>query len=97
MPGSWYSAMSTYAVSLGRRSLISSTSIHRNFAERLGASPVRARARTIDQAVQAGQLSASEAAAWWAGLKRAAEAERFFSAVLGFIAAGRKAQATGRP
>ena len=46
---------------------------------------------TIDQAVQAGQLSPSEAAAWWAGLKRAADAETFFSAVLGFIAAGRKA------
>jgi len=44
---------------------------------------------TIDRAVQAGQLSAREAAAWWAGLERAAEAETFFSAVLGFIAAGR--------
>ncbi|HKS43902.1 MAG TPA: methyltransferase domain-containing protein, partial [Amycolatopsis sp.] len=46
---------------------------------------------TIDQAVQAGQLSASEAAAWWAGLEQAGEAETFFSAVMGFIAAGRKA------
>jgi ubiquinone/menaquinone biosynthesis C-methylase UbiE len=46
---------------------------------------------TIDRAVQAGQLSAREAAAWWAGLERAGEAETFFSAVLGFIAAGRKA------
>lgn len=46
---------------------------------------------TIDRAVQAGQVSASEAAAWWSGLERAAEAETFFSAVLGFIAAGRKA------
>jgi ubiquinone/menaquinone biosynthesis C-methylase UbiE len=46
---------------------------------------------TIDQAVQAGQLSASEAAAWWTGLERAGEAETFFSAVIGFIAAGRKA------
>lgn len=45
---------------------------------------------TIDRAVQAGQLSASEAAAWWAGLERAGEAETFFSAVMGFIAAGRK-------
>jgi ubiquinone/menaquinone biosynthesis C-methylase UbiE len=45
---------------------------------------------TIDQAVQAGQISASEVAAWWAALERAAEAETFFSAVLGFIAAGYK-------
>jgi hypothetical protein len=46
---------------------------------------------TINRAVQAGQLSAQEAAAWWAGLERAGETETFFSAVLGFIAAGRKA------
>src|SRR6516225_1928657 len=45
---------------------------------------------TIDQAVQADQVSASEAAAWWAALERAAEAETFFSAVLGFIATGYK-------
>jgi ubiquinone/menaquinone biosynthesis C-methylase UbiE len=45
---------------------------------------------TIDRAVQAGQISASEVAAWWADLERAAEAETFFSAVLGFIAAGCK-------
>ena len=47
---------------------------------------------TIDRAVQAGQVSASEAAAWWAGLERAGEAETFFSAILGFIAAGCKAK-----
>jgi ubiquinone/menaquinone biosynthesis C-methylase UbiE len=46
---------------------------------------------TIDQAVPAGQVSASEVAAWWAALERAAEAGTFFSAVLGFIAAGCKA------
>jgi ubiquinone/menaquinone biosynthesis C-methylase UbiE len=46
---------------------------------------------TIDRAVQAGQVSPGEAAAWWAALERAAETEAFFSAVLGFIAAGRKA------
>ena len=51
---------------------------------------------TIDRAIQAGQVSASEAAAWWAALERAAEAEAFFSAVLGFIAAGYKGVATGR-
>jgi len=51
---------------------------------------------TIDRAVQAGQVSASEAAAWWAALERAAEAETFLSAVLGFIAAGYKSVATGR-
>ena len=45
---------------------------------------------TIDRAVQAGQASASEAAAWWAALEQAAEAETFFSAVLGFVAAGHK-------
>ena len=33
-------------------------------------------------------LVVSEVAAWWAALERAAEAEAFFSAVLGFIAAG---------
>jgi ubiquinone/menaquinone biosynthesis C-methylase UbiE len=46
---------------------------------------------TLDRAVQASRVSAREAAAWWAALERAAEAETFFSAVLGFIAAGRKA------
>ena len=45
---------------------------------------------TIDRAVQAGQISASEVAAWWAALEQAAEAETFFSAVLGFIATGYK-------
>jgi ubiquinone/menaquinone biosynthesis C-methylase UbiE len=45
---------------------------------------------TIDRAVQAGQVTADEVAAWWGALTRAAEAETFFSAVLGFIAAGRK-------
>jgi ubiquinone/menaquinone biosynthesis C-methylase UbiE len=45
---------------------------------------------TIDRAVQAGQVSAEEAATWWAALTQAAEAETFFSAVLGFIASGRK-------
>jgi ubiquinone/menaquinone biosynthesis C-methylase UbiE len=45
---------------------------------------------TIDRARQAGQVTAEEVAAWWAALTRAAETETFFSAVLGFIAAGRK-------
>ena len=45
---------------------------------------------TIDRAVQSGQVTAGEVAAWWATLTRAAEAEAFFSAVLGFIVAGRK-------
>jgi ubiquinone/menaquinone biosynthesis C-methylase UbiE len=45
---------------------------------------------TIDRAVQAGQITAEEMTAWWALLTRAAEAETFFTAVLGFIAAGRK-------
>jgi ubiquinone/menaquinone biosynthesis C-methylase UbiE len=51
---------------------------------------------TIDRAVQASQISASEAAAWWAALERAAEAGTFFSAVLGFIAVGHKGVAMGR-
>jgi ubiquinone/menaquinone biosynthesis C-methylase UbiE len=46
---------------------------------------------TIDRAVHAGQITAEEVTGWWAALTRAAEAETFFSAVLGFIAAGRKA------
>jgi len=51
---------------------------------------------TIGQVVQAGQASASQAAAWWAALERAAEAETFFSAVLEFITAGYKGIAMGR-
>jgi len=43
---------------------------------------------TIDRARQAGRVTAGEVAGWWAALSEAAEA--FFSAVLGFIAAGRK-------
>lgn len=46
---------------------------------------------TIDQARQAGQLSAGEVATWWAALEQAAEAGTFFSAALGFIAVGGKA------
>jgi hypothetical protein len=45
---------------------------------------------TIDRAVQAGQVTAEEVAAWWAALERAGETEMFFTAVLGFIAAGCK-------
>ena len=45
---------------------------------------------TIDRARQAGQLTAGEVADWWPALSRAAETETFFSAGLGFIAAGRK-------
>jgi ubiquinone/menaquinone biosynthesis C-methylase UbiE len=45
---------------------------------------------TIDRARQSGQVTADEVAAWWGAMTRAAEAETFFSAVLGFIAAGRK-------
>jgi hypothetical protein len=40
--------------------------------------------------VHAGQISASDVAAWWAALERVAEADTFFSAVLSFIAAGYK-------
>ena len=45
---------------------------------------------TIDRARQAGQVTASEVAAWWAALEQAAEADTFFSASLGFIASGHK-------
>jgi hypothetical protein len=45
---------------------------------------------TIDRAVQAGQVTASQVAAWWAALERAAESETFFAVNLGFIAAGCK-------
>jgi ubiquinone/menaquinone biosynthesis C-methylase UbiE len=46
---------------------------------------------TIDRAVQVGQISAGEVAAWWAALEQAAAVGTFFSAVLGFIAVGHKA------
>jgi hypothetical protein len=45
---------------------------------------------TIDRARQAGQITASDVAAWWAAMERAAEAQTFFAANLGFIVAGRK-------
>ena len=51
----------------------------------------RLNAGTIDRAVRAGALTAAESAAWWAGLERAAADGTFFSANLGFIAAGEKA------
>ena len=49
---------------------------------------------TIDRAVQAGQITAEEVTAWWAPLTQAAEAETFFTAVLGFTSAGRQALVT---
>jgi ubiquinone/menaquinone biosynthesis C-methylase UbiE len=45
---------------------------------------------TIDRARQAGQITAGDVAAWWAAMERAAEAQTFFAANLGFIVAGRK-------
>ena len=51
---------------------------------------------TVDRAMEAGQVNASEVAVWWAALEQAAEAGMFFSAVLGFIAVGYKDVATGR-
>jgi ubiquinone/menaquinone biosynthesis C-methylase UbiE len=45
---------------------------------------------TINRAVQAGRVTAEEAAAWWAALERAGESDTFFTAVLGFIAVGSK-------
>jgi ubiquinone/menaquinone biosynthesis C-methylase UbiE len=45
---------------------------------------------TLDRAMQAGQVTASDVAAWWAALEQAAKAQTFFAANLGFIAAGCK-------
>src|ERR1022692_905823 len=45
---------------------------------------------TIDRAMQAGQVTASEVDAWWAALDQTAEADTFFFASLGFIASGHK-------
>ena len=45
---------------------------------------------TLDRAVQAGEIAPDEVAAWWDGLERAAEAETFFVANLGFIVVGHK-------
>jgi ubiquinone/menaquinone biosynthesis C-methylase UbiE len=45
---------------------------------------------TVDRARQAGQVTVSDATAWWAALERSAQAETFFSAVLGFVVAGYK-------
>ena len=45
---------------------------------------------TIQRALEAGQITASEVAAWWAALEEAAESEMFFSANLGFIVTGHK-------
>ena len=47
-------------------------------------------AGTIARAAQAGLITPTEVAAWWATLKSAAATETFFSANLGFIAIGRK-------
>lgn len=45
---------------------------------------------TIGKALQAGQLTAAEAGAWWDGLKQAADEGTFLVANLGFIVAGYK-------
>ena len=45
---------------------------------------------TIDRAMQAGQIAAGEVTAWWAALERAAQAETFFAANIGFIVVGHK-------
>jgi ubiquinone/menaquinone biosynthesis C-methylase UbiE len=50
---------------------------------------------TLDRAVQAGQITAGEVAAWWTALEQAAEAQTFFAANLGFIVAGYKPQSGG--
>jgi ubiquinone/menaquinone biosynthesis C-methylase UbiE len=45
---------------------------------------------TIQRAVQAGRITAGDAAAWWSGLGDAARTDTFFTVNLGFIVAGRK-------
>ena len=45
---------------------------------------------TIQQGVDSGQITASEVAAWWEALEKAADSETFFSANLGFIVTGEK-------
>jgi ubiquinone/menaquinone biosynthesis C-methylase UbiE len=45
---------------------------------------------TIAAAVNAGQLSAADAAGWWLALEESAGAETFLVAILGFIVVGRK-------
>ncbi len=46
---------------------------------------------TIARALESGQITAAEAAAWWADLDQAGRSATFFSVNLGFIVAGRKA------
>ena len=45
---------------------------------------------TLDRAVQSGQITAGDVAAWWTALEQAAGAQTFFAANLGFIVAGDK-------
>ncbi|HET7016265.1 MAG TPA: methyltransferase domain-containing protein [Streptosporangiaceae bacterium] len=45
---------------------------------------------TIEAGRQAGKLSEDETAVWWAALEKAAQAEEFFVANLGFIVTGTK-------
>jgi hypothetical protein len=45
---------------------------------------------TLDRAVQSGQITAGDVAAWWTALEQAAGAQTFFVANLGFIVAGDK-------
>jgi len=45
---------------------------------------------TIARAMEAGEITPAEVAAWWTALNYAAEAETFFSANLGFVAVGKK-------
>jgi len=46
---------------------------------------------TIARAIEAGEITADEAAAWWTASEQAAHSETFLSASLAFIVLGRKA------
>ncbi len=45
---------------------------------------------TLDQAVEAGEISASEVETWWRDLEKTNQAEHFFGAHLGFIVSGQR-------
>jgi hypothetical protein len=52
-------------------------------------------AGTLDRAVNASQIAASDVARWWALLEQADQRGSFFTATLGCIVSGRKADVGG--
>ena len=45
---------------------------------------------TLEEAVQAGDISSTDVARWWADLEQVNQEDNFFAAFLGFIVSGRK-------